>query len=229
MGRLDIRICEARNLPDVQTLGKPDPYCIVRCENQQHKTRVIDDNLNPKWEEVFKFQIADENSAQLRLELWNKNLVSDELLGIYSLSISSLKKGLVSDKWYLLQNCKGNAELRIRMCALDFGPDPTPEEKAQVAQLGGQPAPAIPFAGPAFGVAYVAPVIAPAPQYPPQPVYAPPQQPYPPAAPYGAPQQPAYGFQQPQYGQQPAYGVPPQQQAYGSPQYGSSGPGVNAL
>lgn len=242
MGRLDIRICEARNLPDTQVIGKPDPYCIVRCENQQHKTRVLDDQLNPKWEEVFKFQIADEHSAQLRFELWNKNLTSDELLGMYTLSISGLKKGLVDDRWYLLQKCKGNAELRIRMCALDFGVDPTPMEKAQVAQIGASVGGAIPTVVPV----YVAPVVAPQPvpvaqQYPaampmPMPVAPPPINQYSPvqfppqqyASPM-PPQQPNY----PAQGYGGGYGgnmppPPPPQQPYGGgyPQggYGSMPP-----
>lgn len=210
MGRLDIRICEARNLPDTQVIGKPDPYCIVRCENQQHKTRVLDDQLNPKWEEVFKFQIADEHSAQLRFELWNKNLTSDELLGMYTLSISGLKKGLVDDRWYLLQKCKGNAELRVRMCALDFGADPTPMEKAQVAQIGASVGGAIPPVAPVF--------VAPAPV--PQPVPVMTQQ-YPAVAP-----PPVNQFSPVQYPSQPQYTspMPPQQPNYPAQGYPGSMP-----
>ena len=231
MGRLDIRICEARNLPDTQVVGTPDPYCLVRIENQQHKTRVISNCLFPKWEEVFKFNVMDEQSAQIRLEVWNKNIVSDELMGVYTLSISGLKRGLVRDQWVLLQRCKGNAELRVRICALDFGVNPTQEELmmlgagAQIpmampapaygAPAGyGVPIPGTPQAaygappaayGPPPPAAYGAPVPAPAGYgMPPQSVYAP--------APYGA--QPVYGAPPPV---QPAY---PNQFAPQQPPYG---------
>ena len=106
MGSLDCRVCAARNLADTQWISKPDPYCIVKLEGQVHKTSVKDNNTNPVWDEVFKFVVADENSSQLRLELWNKNLVSDEFLGQYTLSLSGLTKGIVKDQWFLLQQSK---------------------------------------------------------------------------------------------------------------------------
>ena len=124
MGRLDIRICAARNLPDTQMIGKPDPYVIVKLENQTHRTSVCNNQINPTWNEVFKFTVADPNSAQIRFELWNSNVVSDEFLGCYKLSLAGLYRGIVKDEWYILQQCKTNAELHIRMMAHDFGHQP---------------------------------------------------------------------------------------------------------
>eukprot|EP00758_Cryptobia_borreli_P006175 Tbor_TRINITY_DN5097_c5_g2::TRINITY_DN5097_c5_g2_i1::g.14017::m.14017 len=133
MGRLDVRICSARNLPDTQYIS--NPYIVLRCGKQQHKTAVAENHLNPSWEEVFKFHIADPLSLQLRLEMWNKNITGDELMGVYNLHVSSLTKGLVSDQWLLLgnQRCKSNAELRVRIAAIDFGNDPSDEERKQLS------------------------------------------------------------------------------------------------
>ena len=64
MGRLDVRVVEARNLADTQWISKPDPYVIISLENQRHKTKVKDNDTNPKWDEVFKFTVADENSSR---------------------------------------------------------------------------------------------------------------------------------------------------------------------
>lgn len=121
MGRLDVRVVAARNLADTQWVSKPDPYCIVRVENQKHKTTVKENNLNPEWNEVFKFVVSDHQSAQVVVEVWNKNVVSDELMGSYSLSLSSLIRGVVRDEWFLLQRSKSNAEIRLRLLAHDFG------------------------------------------------------------------------------------------------------------
>ena len=160
MGRLDIRIVEARNLPDTQWISKPDPYVIVHLENQQHRTSVQENQVSPKWDEVFKFTVADENSAQLKFELWNKNVVSDEFLGQYTLSISGLERGVVRDEWYLLQQCKSNAELRVRVLANDFGRTPAVAPTG-FAQVGGP----------------VAALMTQAQSYPPQQPGYPPQQP----------------------------------------------------
>ena len=198
MPRLDVRVCEARNLADTQWISKPDPYVIVRLENQQHKTSVAENQLNPKWEEVFKFTVADENSSQIRFEVWNKNVVNDELMGMYTLSLAGLKRGVVVDKWFLLQRCKSNAELRVRVCPLDFGEAPTAAEMQAQQNQQAQPQ-----------------------GYPPQQQAYPPAQGYPPAPAYppaqGYPQQPAYPSyppQQPNYPPQPGY---PPQQGYGYP------------
>src|SRR3989338_6463188 len=139
MGRIDVRIVEARNLPNTETIGQPDPFVNVSLENTQHKTSVASSTLNPKWDEVFKFVVADPDSAQLELKLWNKNLVSDTFMGQYRMSIAGLTKGVVKDVWCLLQQCKSNAEIHIRLLAHDFGADPAP---GQVATGAPVPAPA---------------------------------------------------------------------------------------
>jgi hypothetical protein len=133
MGRLDVRIVEARNLPNTETFGKPDPYVVVEVENSNQKTSVAASTVNPKWDEVFKFVVADPDSSQLVLKLWNKNLISDDYMGEYKMSLSGLEKGNVKDQWCLLQQCKTNGEIHVRLLAQDFGRDPAPGHTAAVA------------------------------------------------------------------------------------------------
>mmetsp|Transcript_31042 Transcript_31042/g.35888 ORF Transcript_31042/g.35888 Transcript_31042/m.35888 type:complete len:314 (-) Transcript_31042:309-1250(-) len=220
MGRVDVRVVAARNLADTQWVSKPDPYCVLRLERQQHKTTVKENNLNPEWNEVFKFTIADEKSSQLIVEVWNKNVISDELMGTYRLSLSGLTRGVVSDQWYLLQNSKKNSEIRLRVMAHDFGRDPpsaqsvagpstegTPQMPYQGAYPSPQPQP--PAAVPSQQAAPFSAPVNPMPMYGPPQTYAcpPTSSYYPQAAPYGAPQPQPYGA-----------GYPPQQpQAYGAP------------
>jgi hypothetical protein len=211
MGRLDVRIVEARNLPNTETFGQPDPYVVVTLDNTQHKTSVASSTLNPKWDEVFKFVLADPDSAQLELKLWDKNMISDAFMGQYRMSVAGLTKGIVKDVTCLLQQCKTNAEIRIRLLAHDFGRDPTPAEAAAAglaAPAGAAPAPA-----PAPAPRPAAPQVVyqqPAPQ---QVVY---QQP----APQVVYQAPPVVVQQPVF-QQPVYQAPPPQQPafqFGQPQ-----------
>ena len=84
MPRLDLRICGARNLPNTETFGKIDPYCTVSLEGKQWRTNVCDNTTEPEWNEVFKFNIADDDSSRLHFVVWDKNVVSDDYLGEYN-------------------------------------------------------------------------------------------------------------------------------------------------
>ena len=172
MGRLDVRICQARNLPDTEALGLPDVYVKVKCERTMWKTETVKDNLNPVWDQVFKFTVADPASSQLELQLWNANTFSDEYMGSYKLSLSGLPMGVVKDEWCLLQQCKGNAEIRVRLFAHDFGHPATADVPPEMLDIGGhhKPPPAAWVPPPS-----TMPVWTP----PPAPVYTPPPPPPP--------------------------------------------------
>jgi hypothetical protein len=195
MPLLELRICAARNLKDTQIFGKIDPFCTVDFEGKKWHTEQKPNTTNPEWNADFKFHVSDENSSRLHFTVWDKNPVSDDFLGEYYYAISGLERGRVDDKWVLLQQCKGNAELHIQVKAVDFG-------KLPQGQPQGYPAPQPGFP-PQQGA------------YPPQqPGYAPPQQGYPPQQ-QGYPQQGGYPPQQ--------QGYPPQQQGY-PPQQGGYPP-----
>lgn len=185
MGRLDVRVVGARNLANDQLVGKPDPYVILKLEHQTHRSSTAEDSTDPTWNEIFKFTVADENSAQLKLEVWNKNLVSDEFMGEYSIGLAGLTKQVVDDKWYILKQSKTNAEIRVRLLALDFGAEPPADAALMPQMVAGSP---------------IAP-LAPPPAAQPMPL-PPPAQGYPvppPPQSYVAPP-PPQRFAQPQWG-----------------------------
>jgi hypothetical protein len=204
MPLLEVRICGARNLKDTQVFGKIDPFCTVDFEGKKWHTEQKPNTTNPEWNADFKFHVSDENSSRLHFTVWDKNPVSDDFLGEYHYAISGLERGRVDDKWVLLQQCKGNAELHIQVTAVDFGK--LPQGQPQVAGYPQQQ-----------------------PGYPPQqPGYPPQQQGYPQQGGY-PPQQGGYPPQQGGYPpQQQGYppqqgGYPPQQQGY-PPQQGGYPP-----
>jgi hypothetical protein len=120
MPRLHLRICGARNLHNPQSVGQIDPYCTVSHESMQWRTSVAHNTLNPEWNQVFKFHVSDENSARLHFVIWDNNLMSDDFLGEYYLSIAGLARGHVKDEWVLLNNAKSNAELHIRTMVVEY-------------------------------------------------------------------------------------------------------------
>ena len=58
-----------RNLKNVDKKGTSDPYCRVylfpddKQKTFKRKTKVVKDNLNPKWEETFDYKLTLEESA----------------------------------------------------------------------------------------------------------------------------------------------------------------------
>lgn len=104
-------MCGARNIADTQKVGVPDPYVKVKMGDNKktqikYKTRVIENSLNPVWNELVKFQVADEDSTQILFEVWNDNILVDDLLGSYHLSLNGLHRGVVKDMWVILTGAK---------------------------------------------------------------------------------------------------------------------------
>jgi Ca2+-dependent lipid-binding protein len=141
MGRLDIRISEARSINE-RLVSNPSCYVKMRLENHREKTNAVKKSYTPRWDEVFKFVVADADSAQLHIELWDENTISDDLIGVYVLSMSGLVQGEEKEMWCLLKECKSNAELKIVVTACDFGilPDKNkPQQQQQQQQPPQQP------------------------------------------------------------------------------------------
>ncbi|GET91076.1 hypothetical protein, conserved [Leishmania tarentolae] len=243
MGRLEIRVCGARNVANVQKVGTPDPYVKVKLVNHmkspiKYKTRVAENSLSPVWNELFKFQVADYDSTQVLFELWNDNVIVDDLLGSYRLSLNGLTRGVVVDTWVLLEGTKGStSELHLRILAVDFGRDPGTGDRLTVSLEGDTIAPSTSQAyRPPKNHVPPTPVII-VQSYPPAPVAPPPPvvystsavpmpqgqysynvAPAPQNAFYSAPPppQPMYGAPQPLQGL-PYAAVPPPSQMYGPP------------
>ena len=121
MGKLEVHVMAARNLPDIQMFSKIDPYVKVEFNNQTFETEFIENTTDPEWNARFVFQVADEHSGQIDFKIYNKNTMSDDYLGEYSLSLAGLVRGQRKDDWYIVKNCKSNAEIQIGLLAVDFG------------------------------------------------------------------------------------------------------------
>uniref|UniRef100_A0A671PC09 Phospholipase A2 n=1 Tax=Sinocyclocheilus anshuiensis TaxID=1608454 RepID=A0A671PC09_9TELE len=74
----------------------PDPYVelfIPTSPESRKKTRHIDNNINPEWNEAFEFILDPNQNNVLKLTLMDANYVVDEMLGTASYDISKLKVG----------------------------------------------------------------------------------------------------------------------------------------
>eukprot|EP00658_Telonema_sp_P-2_P033833 TRINITY_DN24754_c0_g1_i2.p1 TRINITY_DN24754_c0_g1~~TRINITY_DN24754_c0_g1_i2.p1 ORF type:complete len:186 (-),score=53.46 TRINITY_DN24754_c0_g1_i2:74-631(-) len=157
MPRMELTLVGCTGLPNTETFGKIDPYCTVMFEGKTWKTDECEDTTEPQWNKTFKFNIADENSSQAHICVWNKNTMSDDFLGDYWLSVSGLDRGKADDRSVLLTKCKGNAELHLIVTAVDFG-DVDVEAEPESSQTTYQQRPPMEGFAPPPGAAINAPL-----------------------------------------------------------------------
>ena len=63
-------------LPSVMCPGKSDPYCEVSMGSQEHKTRVVNNTLNPKWNSSMQFIVRDVEQDTLCITVYDRDLYS---------------------------------------------------------------------------------------------------------------------------------------------------------
>ncbi|XP_040433928.1 LOW QUALITY PROTEIN: extended synaptotagmin-1 [Falco naumanni] len=94
--------------------GKSDPYAVLRVGTQVVTSRVIDDNLNPTWDEVYEFIVHEVPGQELEVELFDKDPDQDDLLGRMKLDFGEVLKARVLEEWFPLQE-GGQGRLHLRL------------------------------------------------------------------------------------------------------------------
>uniref|UniRef100_A0A0E0C9I3 Synaptotagmin n=1 Tax=Oryza meridionalis TaxID=40149 RepID=A0A0E0C9I3_9ORYZ len=91
VGILLVKVLRAQNLREKGPLGKRDPYVKLKMSGSKlpsKKTAVKHGNLNPEWNEEFKFVIRDPETQELDI-----NFGKDEKLGMCKISLKKLTPG----------------------------------------------------------------------------------------------------------------------------------------
>jgi Ca2+-dependent lipid-binding protein len=99
---MHLRCVEARGLPDADILSKSDPFCVISlsCSRQLWRSRVIDNNLNPVWNEDFHLQIADPSKDVLQIRVKdNDDTSEDDALGKVLIDLGAVPIGQLQDQW----------------------------------------------------------------------------------------------------------------------------------
>ncbi|KAH7731441.1 C2 domain-containing protein [Aphelenchoides avenae] len=127
-GVIRLKIVEARNLEnkDVSMLlrkDRSDPYCEVRVGSQLYRTRTIDNDLNPVFNEYFEAVVDQASGQKLRIELFDEDRASaDEELGRLTVPLESVRQAGVIDRWFHLEACK-HGELHIKLAWFNLSSD----------------------------------------------------------------------------------------------------------
>jgi Ca2+-dependent lipid-binding protein len=76
-----------------------DPYVELSCGKTSQKTKVINNNLNPEFNETFEFSVSPMDQI-LTIKVWDYDSVkSDDLLGTLEIPLFKLKAGEIYNQW----------------------------------------------------------------------------------------------------------------------------------
>eukprot|EP00455_Lapot_gusevi_P045444 TRINITY_DN5813_c0_g1_i3.p1 TRINITY_DN5813_c0_g1~~TRINITY_DN5813_c0_g1_i3.p1 ORF type:complete len:228 (+),score=58.27 TRINITY_DN5813_c0_g1_i3:218-901(+) len=94
-GVLIVNVVGATNLLNSDIIGKSDPYVVLKTmggsgPGQTVRTKTIDDNLNPIWNERLQLCIEDKATASLDIRVFDEDLKDDELIGKAVLPLSDV-------------------------------------------------------------------------------------------------------------------------------------------
>lgn len=91
-GKLSVTVVKATALKNMEMIGKSDPYVVVYIRPLfKYKTKVVDNNLNPTWNERFELIAEDKETQSLILEVLDKDIGQDKRLGIVQVPLNDLE------------------------------------------------------------------------------------------------------------------------------------------
>ncbi|MCO5548086.1 hypothetical protein L7F22_001543 [Adiantum nelumboides] len=93
-GKLKVKVVRAQNLKNMEMIGKSDPYVVAYVRVLfPATTKVVENNLNPKWDEEFYFDVEDQETQALVFQVYDKDIGTDKLLGAATYPLAKLTAG----------------------------------------------------------------------------------------------------------------------------------------
>lgn len=91
-GKLIVTVVKANNLKNMEMIGKSDPYVVAHVRPLfKLKTKTVENNLNPVWNEELEFIVEDKETQSVILEVFDKDIGQDKQLGIAKLPLIDLQ------------------------------------------------------------------------------------------------------------------------------------------
>ena len=110
---INVHLFRASELPSADSNGLSDPYCSFNILNTKIvvKSRRIDKNLNPIWDEIFRIPINSLNSDILRVEVidWDK-IGKHDKLGMIDFPLINYQPGIIYNNLYPLTPLMGDSK-----------------------------------------------------------------------------------------------------------------------
>ncbi|GLU00512.1 hypothetical protein SLE2022_178760 [Rubroshorea leprosula] len=91
-GKLTVTVVKGNELKNMEMIGKSDPYAVVHIRPLfKVKTKVIDNNLNPVWNQTFELIAEDKETQSLTVEVFDQDIGQDKKLGIAKLPLIDME------------------------------------------------------------------------------------------------------------------------------------------
>ncbi|XP_073024441.1 calcium-dependent lipid-binding protein-like [Primulina eburnea] len=92
VGKVTVTVMKANELKNKELIGKSDPYVVLYVRPLfKVKTKVIENNLNPVWNQTFELIAEDKETQSLIVEVFDKDIGQDKRLGIAKLPLAELE------------------------------------------------------------------------------------------------------------------------------------------
>ncbi|KAG2729573.1 hypothetical protein I3843_01G251700 [Carya illinoinensis] len=97
-GKIVLTVVKANDLKNMEMIGKSDPYVVVYIRPLfKVKTNVVENNLNPVWNQTFELIAEDKETQTLILEVFDKDIGQDKRLGIVKLPLIELEADILKE------------------------------------------------------------------------------------------------------------------------------------
>lgn len=90
-GVVHMKLIGARNLMNMDTFSKSDPFATIVMGAERRRSSVKQDTLNPRWNESFKFMSCNPKFEIIQLKLYDEDSTSEDFLGNVDIKVSDVQ------------------------------------------------------------------------------------------------------------------------------------------
>ncbi|XP_034744027.1 extended synaptotagmin-2-like isoform X2 [Etheostoma cragini] len=104
--------------------GKSDPYGVIQVGTHLFKSKVINETVNPRWNEVYEALMYDHSGQNLDIELFDEDTDKDDFLGSVMIDLAEIKKQQKVDMWCDMEEvATGKLHLKLEWLSLLSTPE----------------------------------------------------------------------------------------------------------
>ncbi|KAI3468003.1 hypothetical protein Pfo_024666 [Paulownia fortunei] len=116
-GVLSVTVMSAEDLPATDFMGKSDPFVMLTMKKseQKNKTRVLNDILNPVWNQTFDFVVEDGLHELLILEVYDHDTFGKDKMGRCIMTLTrAILEGEFTDSFHIEGTKSGKLNLHLK-------------------------------------------------------------------------------------------------------------------
>ena len=114
VGRINFHIHRAENLMDKDIIGISDPFVAIQIDGEEmFRTNVVEENLNPVWDESGSFNVNKEVS-EIAFLVKDKDKIGANCLGRVSIPVQDLGGGNKIEDLFELDDSTGEDPAKLK-------------------------------------------------------------------------------------------------------------------